>query len=89
MPSKAAHASWYYPNNTWSTCAIPLNWNIHNDVDPLWTGWHENQGFCSFHPGGGHFALFDGSVRFIADTIDLDTYRNAAALDSGEPIQFD
>jgi len=90
LPSKAAHSSWYYSNNTWATCAIPLNWNVHNkNVDPRWQGWTENQGFCSSHRGGGHFASFDGSVRFITDTINLATYRNSAALSSGVPIQLD
>ena len=31
--------------------------------------------FGSFHPGGANFALVDGSVRFVSDTIDFSTYR--------------
>jgi len=31
--------------------------------------------FGSFHPGGANFALVDGSVRFISETIEMDTYR--------------
>ena len=34
------------------------------------TWWHGNQ-FGSYHPGGVNFALADGSVRFLADTLSL------------------
>lgn len=88
LPSKAAHTSWYYPNNTWSTAAIPLNWVLHNQVDPEWTGWADNQGFASYHPGGASFCLFDGSVTFISNDIDTDTYRSAASLHGGEVAQI-
>jgi prepilin-type N-terminal cleavage/methylation domain-containing protein len=40
----------------------------------------------SFHPGGAMFGLGDGSVRFIAETIDLQTYRALGTRDGGEPI---
>ena len=88
LPSKAAHTSWYYSNNTWSTAAIPLNWVIHNQVDPEWTGWYDNQGFASYHPGGASFCFFDGSVKFISEHIDIDTYRSAATIYGDEVSQI-
>lgn len=44
--------------------------------------------FGSWHPGGCHFALADGSVRFVGEAIDLATYRNAAQRNSKVPVQL-
>lgn len=32
-------------------------------------------GFSSWHTGGAHFLLADGSTRFISENVDLETYR--------------
>ena len=31
-------------------------------------------GFSSWHPGGANFVFGDGSVHFITESIDLNTY---------------
>ncbi|HUT94912.1 MAG TPA: DUF1559 domain-containing protein [Thermoguttaceae bacterium] len=40
--------------------------------------------FGSLHPGGADFALVDGSVRFISETIELATYRALSTRRGGE-----
>ncbi len=37
----------------------------------------------SLHPGGCHFAMGDGSVRFVKETIDNDTLRRMATINEG------
>jgi prepilin-type N-terminal cleavage/methylation domain-containing protein/prepilin-type processing-associated H-X9-DG protein len=43
-----------------------------------------NGAFMSRHPGGAQFALADGSVRFLSQTIDITPYRRAATIQGGE-----
>jgi prepilin-type processing-associated H-X9-DG protein len=51
---------------------------------PLYVG-----GFGSNHPGGANFALGDGSVRFIADSIDLSILQTLANRHDGKlPPQY-
>jgi prepilin-type N-terminal cleavage/methylation domain-containing protein/prepilin-type processing-associated H-X9-DG protein len=38
----------------------------------------------SYHPGGANFAIADGSVRFISETIDLPTYHAIGTRRQGE-----
>jgi prepilin-type N-terminal cleavage/methylation domain-containing protein/prepilin-type processing-associated H-X9-DG protein len=80
-------AWWFYFNGTTGTCAMPLNYELDsisrekNIVD-----WQNNYGFMSRHPGGGHFAFADGSVRFISEGIDLTTYHALATIQGGETV---
>jgi prepilin-type N-terminal cleavage/methylation domain-containing protein/prepilin-type processing-associated H-X9-DG protein len=43
--------------------------------------------FGSEHPGGANFVMFDGSVRFISDSINGVTYYALGTADGGEVIQ--
>ena len=43
----------------------------------------------SHHPGGMQAALADGSVNFIADSIDIDVLRRLITRNDGEPVRLD
>ena len=43
--------------------------------------------FGSLHPGGANFALVDGSVRFISETIELSQYRAISTRKGNEAVQ--
>jgi len=43
-----------------------------------------NGAFASRHPGGGQFALGDGSVRFVNENVDLAIYRAASTRQGSE-----
>ena len=42
--------------------------------------------FRSYHPGGSNFVLADGSVHFLAETIDLRTFGHLGARNDGEVL---
>ena len=45
-------------------------------------------GPASYHPGGCHFAMGDGSVRFFADSIDRTVLRALTTRDGKESVQI-
>ncbi len=42
----------------------------------------------SFHPGGTNIGIFDGSVRFVPDTINKETLRSLADPKDGRAVSF-
>jgi prepilin-type processing-associated H-X9-DG protein len=84
----------------WAVAGIQINFPWMTDagcLDPSSgvnpgksTCWPLMRGFRGYHPGGVIFALADGSVRFIADSIEHKTvFRALATKSSGEVITGD
>jgi prepilin-type N-terminal cleavage/methylation domain-containing protein/prepilin-type processing-associated H-X9-DG protein len=86
-----AHASTSVPINNMTTCfnsqaeatgkggvTHPQCYNKSN--------WNFSWGFRSRHPGGAQFLLGDGSVRFLAQTVDHTTYQRLGGKADGNPL---
>jgi prepilin-type N-terminal cleavage/methylation domain-containing protein len=52
---------------------------------PTGQGLHQ-RAFGSYHPGGCHFVMADGTVRFLTENIDLNLYYYLAIRDDGQAI---
>ncbi len=98
IPRWCTHTWWWWFNGTTATCAIPLNARAQHpncqtgnktaDLNCAWGQWQNNYSFMSMHPGGGQFALADGSTRFVSETINLTVYRSLGTKQNGEVAQL-
>jgi hypothetical protein len=83
-------AAWVNPETIGATVAIPLNryklWLNDRKTFTDGSHWQESFGFSSEHPGGGQFALMDGAVRFVSETVSQTPYLAAGSIDVGESI---
>ncbi|MCA9034399.1 MAG: DUF1559 domain-containing protein [Planctomycetaceae bacterium] len=75
---------WYNPNAVTATAAITLNYFVKLPGTPAINNWPNNYGFNSRHVGGGHFAMLDGSARFVSENVDLGVYRAYGTISGGE-----
>ncbi len=64
------------------SAVVPIN----SRRDPTVHGVLMEMSFGSYHVGGAMFTLTDGSVRFIAQSIDLTTYQAMATRAGGEVV---
>jgi prepilin-type N-terminal cleavage/methylation domain-containing protein/prepilin-type processing-associated H-X9-DG protein len=93
---------WVEANATVGSTAIPLNYLGPNlaivqglgSINKLtgqtdvgdWPSWYS---FRSMHPGGGNFAMCDGSVKFIKSSISMPIYQGLSTRGMGEVISSD
>jgi prepilin-type processing-associated H-X9-DG protein len=84
LPEKSKWCAWAYANGAVGTCAIAPNAVSLSgkDYDP-WD-WENNYAFSSRHAGGLHFAMADGSVHFVNNSITLSVYRALATIQGHE-----
>ena len=50
--------------------------------------WNLSFGFKSAHTGGCNFAMGDGHVQYIAQTIDHRTYQLLGCRNDGQPVNL-
>jgi hypothetical protein len=71
--------------STW--VEAPLNYTCPPDTTDSWIFLDRRlNAFGSGHPAGANFTLTDGSVRFIAETIDMITYQALSTRAENEVI---
>ena len=76
------------PPASWSSSCASCDATVNPSGDRnrcLWN-WSTTWGFKSNHPGGANFALVDGSVRFVRDSIDHRTYQYLGCRDDGQVV---
>jgi prepilin-type N-terminal cleavage/methylation domain-containing protein/prepilin-type processing-associated H-X9-DG protein len=100
LPSTDAHMlkGWYTAyGSQLATTIIPINYPV-NEKDSSWCGsagatpayskYNNNVawGFRSRHRGGSNFAFVDGSVHFIAESIDHKTFQFLGCRNDGQVV---
>ncbi len=70
------------------SCSYPRNLAGAQDQINLFPnkGVHDTRGFSSYHVGGCHFAMADGSVHFLSENMDINAYRQMGRRDDGLPL---
>lgn len=93
-PSAKAAAAGLSPvalmlGTTYSKLNAQSTFDSRSDVYPgtaTLSDYAATDGFGSYHVGGGHFLLADGSVKFLNDNIDFATYQKLSVIADGNTV---
>jgi prepilin-type N-terminal cleavage/methylation domain-containing protein/prepilin-type processing-associated H-X9-DG protein len=87
VPDWMGCSMWGHFGGASATCGYPINYKVEQGegvmVANRASGTPVYPSFFSRHPGGGSFALCDGSVSWISNSIDTALYSALAAIDGG------
>jgi prepilin-type N-terminal cleavage/methylation domain-containing protein/prepilin-type processing-associated H-X9-DG protein len=92
VPGWCAWSYWMWFDGTTATCGMPMN-DFRQLPYPNSSAMYNQQNwqycytFMSNHKGGCNFTMCDGSVQFLAETIDMPTYQGLATIDGNEPVE--
>ena len=91
VPELILWNAWSYSNGATGTCAIPPNTGVSiptgGGIGTADAGnWPDRYSFRSRHPGGLQFALADGSVRYVPETVPQQIYEAMATIRGGEGL---
>jgi prepilin-type N-terminal cleavage/methylation domain-containing protein/prepilin-type processing-associated H-X9-DG protein len=88
VPSMNMHCDWPFANHATGTCGIGPN-ALNSSGQPYASSdWPNVYSFHSMHAGGLQFAMADGSVTFIPNSISLAVYRALATSNGGEVVSL-
>lgn len=83
------------PRECWFFSAFSVNFNVVPTNIPINLPeslaanlWYPGYGFKSRHPGGANFALGDGSVTFLNETIDFELFNALGTRAGAEAVQL-
>ncbi len=84
---------WFHGNSLWTATTAPINFPTCRGEQQYQANscyahnnWQTSQGFKSRHPGGAQFVFADGTVHFLTETIDYQTYQYLGARASGQVV---
>ncbi|MEX0865767.1 MAG: DUF1559 domain-containing protein [Pirellulales bacterium] len=92
--SRHVQHGWMHSNNGQgkTSTIIPINYDTCNTTAPNgcnnYGNWATEFGFRSAHVGGAYFVMGDGSVQFISQNIDYQTYQNLGDKADGQAAQL-
>ena len=74
--------------DSWSTGLTSVQYRINSPTLAAGsdTPWDPNTIINSFHVGGIHGLMGDGSVRFVSDNVDMGILRNICSREDGVPV---
>jgi len=87
VPKYNHHSAAFYANGDYASCHAPLNY-FPDLVTVTADNWPMVMSFRSLHPGGAHFAMADGSVHYISESIHLKLYQDLSTKDRGEKVSL-
>ena len=85
IPELCKWNAWAECNSSVALTGIPLNQKISTDPNDPGTCF----GFRSYHPQSCNFAMCDGSVRTLKDSISIQVYRALSSRKGGEVVSAD
>lgn len=84
-----AHASTLVPINNFTTCGWATGAQVQNPACTPGSNWNYSWGFRSLHAGGAHFLFVDGSVRFLSQNINYNSYQALGGRADGIAVNGD
>lgn len=72
-------------------CRPSFDWDDNGSTTGPHTGngVHRASNFRAEHRGGGNFLYADGSVHFVAETVDMAAYRGMSTIKGGEAVKIE